>query len=123
MALKKSGSMDFIVAHLKKHKQASYAEIRAAAEAKKLQVYPIMYGRAQALLGIVKSKPRGQGKARKKAAASVRGGGRPRKRAGGIDTNALDNVIAAVKTSEQDKARYRSALDRIRVILGNALSE
>ena len=64
MAAKKDTSaMDFILATLKKSKKASYAEVKAAAEEKGLAVYPIMYGRAQALLGYVPMKPRGQGKA------------------------------------------------------------
>ena len=128
MAAKKkpTGAMDFIVAQLKKNKKASYADIKKAADAKKLKVFPIMYGRAQAMLGIVKAKPRGQGKAatRKKAAAAGlrRGPGRPRKNPiDGIDTSSLDGIIAAVKSSEQAKARYRSALEKIQTILAQAL--
>lgn len=124
MPIKKSGSMDFIVSHLEKHKKASYAEVKAAAEANNLTVYPIMYGRAQALLGIVKSRPRGEGKLRKQLGASIRGVGRPPKNAGsGIDTNALNDVIAAVKNSQEEKVRYQNALTRIRTILGEALAE
>src|SRR5205814_834774 len=110
--------------------KAGYAEIKSAADGKKLKVYPIMFGRAQALLGIVKSRPRGQGKAAVAAAASARaasnpgkrGPGRPRKNLGlGIDTSSLDGIIAAVKTTEAAKARYRAALERIQSILGAAL--
>lgn len=113
--------MEFIVAHLKKNKDASYAEIKAAADAKKLKVYPIMFGRAQALLGLVKSKPRGQGKAAQ-AKAMKRGPGRPPKSStAGIDTSSLDGIIAAVKHSEAAKSRYRSALEKIQTILASAL--
>ena len=51
MAAKKTSAMDFILAQLKKNKKASYADIRDAATKKKLTIYPIMYGRAQAMLG------------------------------------------------------------------------
>jgi hypothetical protein len=136
MAAKKDTSaMDFIVAHLKKNKKATYAEVREAAEAKKLSVYPIMYGRAQALLGYVPMKPRGQGKAAaKKAAAAApvagapqkRGPGRPRKNplptAVSFDAGGLDGIISAVRTSEQQKARYRAALEKIQSILADALA-
>lgn len=142
MAAKKDTSaMDFIVEHLKKNKKASYAEVREAAESKKLTIYPIMYGRAQALIGIVKAKPRGQGKvAQAKAGASApaaapapaaampkkRGPGRPPKSSyavsAGIDMSSFDGIISAVRSSEQAKTRYRAALEKIQAILGDALS-
>lgn len=141
MAAKKDTSaMDFIIASLKKNKNASYADIKAAADEKKLSVYPIMYGRAQALLGYVKMKPRGQGKAAvakaAKAAAAApapaafgapvkRGPGRPPKSsyaAPKMDLSSLDGIINAVRSSEAAKTRYRSALEKIQAILGDALA-
>jgi hypothetical protein len=76
MAAKKpSPAMDFLVSALKSNPKAAYADLKAKADAKKLAIYPIMYGRAQALLGIVKSAKRGQGKAAKaKAAKSANAG-------------------------------------------------
>jgi hypothetical protein len=135
MAAKKvSPAMEFIVEQLKKNRKISYAEVKEEAEAKKIKVFPIMFGRAQALLGIVKMSPRGQGKAaRAKAAAASpevqsvvkRGPGRPRKNpvaaTSRIDTSSLDGIIAAVRSSEQAKARYRAALEKIQTILGSAL--
>ncbi len=135
MAAKKaSPAMDFIVEFLKKNKQASYAEIRAAAEGQQIAVYPIMYGRAQALLGLVASKPRGQGKAAlakagkveaaKAEAVEKRGPGRPAKTASAFDAgslSSLEGIIAAVKNSEQARTRYRNALEKIQQILGSAL--
>ena len=50
----------------------SMAEIAAAAQKKGMKVFPIMFGRAKAMLGLVPSAPRGAGKAtRKKAAAKA----------------------------------------------------
>jgi hypothetical protein len=129
MAAKKvSPAMEFIVEQLKKNRKIGYAEIRAAADAKKLKVFPIMFGRAQALLGIVKMSPRGQGKQARAKAIAVpgmvkRGPGRPRKDAGvsNVDTSSLDGIIAAVRQSELAKARYRAALEKIQGILGAAL--
>lgn len=128
MAAKKSNpAMDFIVESLKSNRGAKYGDLAEAAAKKKLKIYPIMFGRAQALLGIVKQAPRGQGKmARAKAAKAglpqKRGPGRPPKvaRAGGFD-GTIEGIVAAVKSSEQAKARYRSALERIQSILGEAL--
>lgn len=130
MAAKKSNpAMDFIVESLKSNKNAAYSEIKEAADKKKLKIFPIMFGRAQALLGIVKQAPRGQGKAAKaKAAASAgagapkRGPGRPRKVALPAFDGTLDGIVAAVKSSEQAKAKYRQALERIQGILADVLA-
>lgn len=77
--------MEFLVESLKANRKASYADLKAKADEKKLKVFPIMFGRAQALLGIVKSAKRGQGKharakatARRVRAATSRGRGRGR---------------------------------------------
>ena len=66
MAAKKtSPGFDFIVAALKKNPKATYKDIAAAAAKKKLKVFPVMFGRAQAMLGIVKQAARGKGKVAK----------------------------------------------------------
>lgn len=135
MAAKKGNpAMDFIVEQLKKNPNIAYADIKQAADSKRLKVFPIMFGRAQAMLGIVKSKPRGQGKAaiakrggpaaaESAAAPAKRGPGRPRKSAPtSFDSGSLESIIAAVKSSEQAKARYRDALEKIQQVLESALS-
>ena len=35
----------------------------------------------------------------------------------------LDSIVAAVKSSEQAKARYRGALEKIQAILADALAD
>jgi len=85
--------MEFLVDSLKKNRKATYADLKAKADGKKLAVYPIMFGRAQALLGIVKSAKRGQGKMAKATAAKARaakttGGAAPARRGRGRPTNA-----------------------------------
>src|ERR1041384_3459046 len=64
MAAEKASSpaMEFLVASLKKVKAASYADLKAKADQKKLTVFPIMYGRAKSLLGLVKTAKYGTGK-------------------------------------------------------------
>jgi len=73
MAAKKTPSpaMAFLVDSLEKNKKAVYGDLKAAADKKGLQVFPIMFGRAQALLGIVKMSARGQGKAAKAKAKAA----------------------------------------------------
>lgn len=130
-AKKQNAAMEFILDSLKSNRQAKYADVAQAAAKKKLKIWPIMWGRAQALLGIVKSAPRGQGKmararraAQGKSAAFAgvkRGPGRPRKnQVVGFD-GTIEGIVAAVKSSEQAKARYRSALEKIQSILADAL--
>ena len=130
MAAKKTNpAMDFIVNSLKSNRAAAYKDIAEAAAKKKLKIYPIMFGRAQALLGIVKMAPRGQGKAARKKAGlpPKRGPGRPRKNAAVVSGGAafqgtIEGIVAAVKGSEQAKARYRSALEKIQSILADVLA-
>lgn len=68
-----SPAMEFLLDQLKKDRKASYADIKAKADEKKLKLFPIMYGRAQLLLGIVKGAKRGTGKAAKASAAKRAG--------------------------------------------------
>ena len=130
-AKKKNPGMDFILAALKKNKHASYKDIQEAAAKKRLKIYPIMFGRAQAMLGIVKQAPRGQGKAAKAKAAKAakaagvvrRRPGRPRKsEAASVIDGSLESIVAAVKSSEQTRARYRSALEKIQAILNDVFA-
>lgn len=134
MAAKKSNpAMDFIVDSLKSNRSAAYKDIAEAAAKKKLKIYPIMFGRAQALLGIVKAAPRGQGKAAKAKAAKnapvagapvKRGPGRPRKNAvvAPAFDGTLEGIVSMVKGSEQAKARYHAALSKIQAILADVLA-
>lgn len=66
-----SPAMEFLVDALKRNPKASYSDLKAKADEKKLKVFPIMYGRAQTLTGIVKMPKRGQGRAAKARAAKA----------------------------------------------------
>lgn len=127
-AKKQNAAMDFIVDALKGNRNAKYADVAEAASKKKLKIWPIMWGRAQALLGYVKVAPRGQGKmarAKRAAAGKVAGGGkrgpgRPRKASSSFD-GTIEGIVAAVKSGEQAKTRYRAALEKIQTILADTL--
>ncbi len=64
----------WLVDYMKAHPDVAYADAAAAAEEAGHKVFPIMWGRAQMMLGRVKAKPRGQGKtaARKAARAKAK---------------------------------------------------
>src|SRR5258706_4276024 len=104
---KNTSAMDHIVDSLKRNRAATYADIKAAADKKRLEIYPIMFGRAQALLGIVKSAKRGEGRFARATAARAgnagplsgaprRGPGRPRKNFPAGRDHPLDSIPCAV---------------------------
>ena len=127
MATKKtSPAMEFVVAALKKNPKVEYAAVKEAASKKGLTVFPIMYGRAKALLGLVKVSPRGTGKAAKaKARTTVRASKkksvrRPRKDAGS-SIDSLQEMISDLQNVASERDRYQKALEDIAKILDNAL--
>ena len=72
MAAKKTAAgFEFLVQALKANKGAQYSDLKEKADMKKLTIYPVMFGRAKAMLGLVKSAKRGEGK--KAKTAGVRG--------------------------------------------------
>jgi hypothetical protein len=93
--------MEFLGDALKRNPQAAYADLKAKADERKLKVFPIMYGRAQTLTGIVKMPKRGQGKAAKARAAkssaaparAATGGGR---RGRQVDPNSKSGKVRAL---------------------------
>ena len=103
MASKKpqSPAMQFLLESLKKDPEAAYADLKAKADGKKLQLFPIMFGRAQAMLGIVKSAKRGTGKFAKaraaKAAQAPSAAPAPRGRQ--VDPNSKSGKIRALVAS------------------------
>jgi hypothetical protein len=137
--------MQVVVDQLKKDKKATFADIKAVAAKKGLTLYPITFGRAKALLGLVKSAKRGEGKAAR-AKAEKRGPGRPPKAAGkrgpgrprSIATfgprrgpgrprkvtsslDSLDALVGAMKQNERATATYRAALEKALQLIGDAL--
>ena len=85
--------MAFLVDQLTKNKKASYADLKAKADEKKLKLFPIMFGRAQAMLGIVKTAKRGTGKVAK-ANASARKGKAGSKAAGSSKSEQVRALLA-----------------------------
>lgn len=69
---KQSPAMEFLMSALKADPKSVYADLKAKADEKKLKVFPIMFGRAQAMLGIVKMAKRGQGKVAKAKAGAAK---------------------------------------------------
>lgn len=131
---KKTGSkaganaLEFCRIYLRKKKKAPFAEVRDAAKKKGLVLYPISYGRAKALEGLVPVAKYGTGKA--KRAKSGRGPGRPkgsknkpkpgalRASAASVSIDSIDDLVRTVKNMERERNDAMATLDRIRALLG-----
>ena len=110
------------------------AAVKAAADEKRVTVYPIMYGRAKAMLGLVKVAKRGQSKAAKKQSGK-RGPGRPPKvgkrgpgrlrkagRGASASSNGLDGLqglVDTVRENERENRALRTVLEKISAVIGN----
>ena len=122
----------FVKDYLTKKKDASFAEVAEAAKAAGHKVYPIVYGRAQLLLGHVKAgkkaakkkiaAKRGPGRPAKNAATRAmparRGPGRPPKAAAG-NVGGLDGLVAHVRGLERERDQLRSTIEKLRGLLDN----
>jgi hypothetical protein len=118
-------ALAFIVAALKANKGVSYADVKERADKKGMRIYPVMYGRAKALLGLVKVSPRGQGRfaLAKRGLLPARRPGRPARGAGpvGSSIDGLQGMLASIRNSEQERQRLRGMLERVRVMVTEAL--
>jgi hypothetical protein len=127
MAAKKKNTegLAFIIDSLRKDRRAAYADIRAAAEKRGLAVWPIMFGRAQALLGIVKQKKRAAGKAvvlkpaRRAPGRPPKAGrdpGRPRAAASG-----LEGLVGMIRSATKQQEAMRAAIWKIQGVIVSTL--
>ena len=129
---KDTSAMDFIVDSLKRNPKAAYASIRERAEKAGLTIYPIMYGRAQALLGIVKSAPRGSKKATARRTKATRG--RPagsktrtarsrtrRAGAGRAPIDAVQELVDSLRATARANDELRNTLIKIRDLIDRVI--
>lgn len=122
MAEKSSNSpaMAFILEFLKEHGDTPYAQVRAAAEKDGHNIYPIMYGRAKTLLGLITEDSKRRRRRRKSD-------DRPAKlRQGGPDStdasaNELSSFLERYRELEEERNRYRAALLGVEKLLRETL--
>ena len=123
-AKKKPNALDFTRSYLRKNPKAAFAEIRDAAEKKGLVLYPVSYGRAQALEGIVKMSKYGTSKKAKASGGPKRGPGRPKgsknkarpaARSGG--TGSIDDLVSTIQNLKDERDRALDAIEKIRRLL------
>ncbi len=120
-------AMKFVVDYLTKKKTAEYSEVQAAAAARGYKIWPILYGRAQTMLGINKGKKRGAAKKPGRPAGSGRRAGTrtapaTRGRRAAVATGAgMSGVIDGLNSAVEELRRYRKALDAISQAVAEAI--
>ena len=133
--------IEFVKDKLRQNPEVAYSEIKAQAKLQGLTVYPVVYGRAKALLGLVptapygsKSKARRKAKEAKEAKAAMalqdalhktpggreredNGRSRSRRRRAALDASdplsSLEALVADLKATVVERDRYRSALEKV----------
>ena len=93
---------------------------RDAASREGLKLYPISYGRAQALLGLVKARPRKRSRAARagddgevKRLSLVQGAAYP--------SSEVEGFLSRAQELQQERDRYRRSLEALRAVLVEAL--
>ena len=120
-----SPAMAFILEFLKEHGDTPYAQVRAAAEADGHNIYPIMYGRAKTLLGMI-TEDSSRKRRRKKAADSGPARlsqGRNAPAAADNSVNELSSFLDRYRELEEERNRYRAALLSVEKLLRDAIEE
>jgi hypothetical protein len=123
-----SPAMGFIMAYLREHGDTEYAVVRTAAEKAGHTIYPIMYGRAKALLGMI---PPDAPKRRRRPAQAGSGAGgesapsRPLRQGGKAFSEAtaeqLQEFLKRYREVEGERNRLRAALANVERLLKQAL--
>ncbi|MCC6783003.1 MAG: hypothetical protein IT457_09180 [Planctomycetes bacterium] len=129
----------FVKDFLTTHKTASYAEVREAASAAGHSIYPIVYGRAQLLLGYTKAKrpakpaaarpaaalpsvtprPASKPAASKpaRAASAPAPGRRPGRPAKSSAALGIESLVDHIRGVERERDQLRSTLEKLRGLL------
>ena len=119
----------FVKKYLEKKPGAPFAEVSKAAEKKGHKVWPIVYGRAQLLLGQAgdpkpkKAAGNKAGRGAKRLASPLsatgrRGPGRPRKAVSGAPSDAVESLIIHIRELEQERDELRHKLAQVRDLVG-----
>lgn len=132
MAAKKKTAYEICIAELKKNPNVEFTKVRDKAERQGEKLFPIVYGRAKAALGLVPVRKRGEAKAEREAKAANKVARKKMgKRAGGSVQRtrsappsrgvAVSDILGSVRDLEQDRDMAREALESAREILEAAL--
>lgn len=109
----KPDALSFCRTYLRRSPKATFAQIRDAAKKKRLTLWPVSYGRALSLEGLVKSKPRKS----KKKTGKKRGPGRPKgskNKRPGVKLSGLDGLVSTLQALQKERDEAVKVLDKIR---------
>ncbi|HET6202466.1 MAG TPA: hypothetical protein VFI25_06655 [Planctomycetota bacterium] len=104
-----SSAMTFIIDYLRRESDAPYKAVQAAAKESGHTIYPVMYGRAKAILGLIPVKKRG----------TASPGPKPRGRRAGRTILKLESLedlkgfLDSFKKVQTERDGYREALESI----------
>jgi hypothetical protein len=115
----KSSAMTAIMEYVKAHPKAPYKEVAEAVAKDGHKIYPIMFGRAQALLGFVPMKKRGKRAAGALATLDTTEPPAPTRKRGRPPKTAADPGDS-LKTFLAEYEELRRDRDDLREALGNA---
>ena len=128
---KGSVAFEFLLGELRREPALVYAELRDRAAAKGFTIAPIMYGRAKAVLGLVPVRPRGTKAAEKAARAALPSVAPQLKQiesaaadrfASKLDgVRSVEQLVAVVKELDAERRRLRSVLERVVLLIDEAL--
>ena len=138
---KKQSAIEFAKEKLNLNPEASYAEVKAQARFEGIPIFPVVYGRAKALLGLVPTAPYGsKSKARKQAAedkaerarevaaapAPTNGSGTRVERAKAAlpsdSVTGFEAMINDLRNAVQERDRYRATLEKITALIDAELN-
>ena len=111
-----SPAMSFLTRYIQRNKTAAYGDVAAAAKRSGHDIYPVMYGRAKALLGLVPVKRRstlratGEGE-RGAVVLSPARRGRPTLRLDSLDQ--LRKFLDGYRALQAERDRLRTAIEEI----------
>jgi hypothetical protein len=128
-----SPAMAFILDYLKEKGDTPYRDVRSAAEAAGHAIFPIMYGRAKTLLGMI-TEPATPRRRRPRApdadagaddAPLIRGRLRQGSRGNIADSTAeeLSGFLTRYREIEEERNRYRAALIAVEKMLRRTIQE
>ncbi len=119
---KTSPGMDALLKVLRRRPKASYQQVNEAVKKNGHTIFPIMYGRAQALLGLIRHRKTGKPK---RAAAKARGrkgaiSSHRRQRRSGGRSSSLDRMRSVLEDHDRllnERAELLSVLDQVRILI------
>jgi hypothetical protein len=108
--------MEAVIAFLRKRPKAAYADVRESVERAGHTIYPIVYGRAKALLGLIPTKRRRRAAGRRRSVRAPRAAPRVRRVAASTSAS-LDQIRSMLQDYERVKRErdaLRDALEAVR---------